>query len=47
MRICTEGVVLVDITTTNPCLLNVHDNVVGVFENRLRTFFDSDVFGLA
>lgn len=47
MRTCTAGVVLVDITTTNPCLLNVHDNAVGVSENRLRTFSDSDVFDLA
>jgi hypothetical protein len=37
----------VDITTADTGLLNVHDNIVGVFEDGLRTVFDSDVLDFA
>ena len=41
------GDILVDITTADSSLLNVYDNIVGIFKHGLGTIFDHDVLDLA
>lgn len=39
--------ILVNITTADTSLLNVYNNIMGVFENRFGTLLDGNVFDLA
>lgn len=41
------GDILVDITAADSSLLNVYDNIVGVFKHGFGTVFDHDILDLA